>query len=73
VKQGTRITHLIQVALDITDETTRDRESRALIKASHALDSDDLVVINQDVESTDPCTWQGLTKPKNSFRYGNGS
>jgi predicted AAA+ superfamily ATPase len=62
VKQGTHIVNLIQVSLDITDEVTRERESRALIKASEALKCDDLVVINRDIESTEPCTWQGVTK-----------
>jgi len=62
VKQGTRVVHLIQVAIDVTDSTTRERESRALIKASEALECDDLVIINRDVESTEACTWQGVTK-----------
>jgi predicted AAA+ superfamily ATPase len=62
VKQGTRIVHLIQVSLDIKDDVTRERESRALIKASEALECDDLVVINRDLDSTEPCTWQGVTK-----------
>ena len=65
VKQGTRVVRLIQVALDISNKTTMDRESRALIKASEALKCDDLVVINQDVESTSTCTWQGLSKTLN--------
>ena len=56
------IENLIQVSLDITDEVTRERESRALIKASEALKCDDLVVINRDIESTEPCTWQGVTR-----------
>jgi predicted AAA+ superfamily ATPase len=66
VKQGTHVVHLIQVSLDITDRVTRERESRALIKASEALKCDDLVVINRDIESTEPCTWQGVTK---AIRY----
>ncbi|HME52552.1 MAG TPA: ATP-binding protein [Candidatus Lokiarchaeia archaeon] len=62
VKQGMHVVHLIQVTFDIKAPSTRERESRALIKASEALGCDDLVIINRDIESTEPCTWQGVTK-----------
>ena len=51
VKQGTRIVYLIQVAYDLTYTATKEREGRTLIRASVALDCDDLVIINHDIDS----------------------
>jgi len=50
IKEGRKINQLIQVWYDISDFYTKDRELRALIKASDELKCRDLLVITGDYE-----------------------
>ena len=58
VKEGLRITRLIQVCSDISDPKTLKREMRALIKASQELHCDELLLLNDRVNRTEPFKWQ---------------
>ena len=51
IKKGTRIKKLIQVSYDLSDLETKQREIKGLIKASNELRCNDLIIINQDIES----------------------
>lgn len=44
------VAQLIQVCWDFSDWRVKDREIKNLIKASHGLKCDDLLIINQDIE-----------------------
>jgi predicted AAA+ superfamily ATPase len=61
VKQGTRVTGLIQVCLDPDPSRTRDREVRALIKAGAELDCRDLLVLTMNREAEEEVSWFGAT------------
>lgn len=50
VKKETKVKQLIQVCYDIEDISTREREIKALIKASKELKCNNLVVITEDKE-----------------------
>jgi len=62
LKKGSRITELIQVCYDISQPKTKERELRALLKASDELSCDNLTVITEDQESNDQTTWNGITR-----------
>jgi predicted AAA+ superfamily ATPase len=51
LKEGLEIKQLVQVCYDIDDLTTRDRELKALVKASKYLECWNLVVITWDYEN----------------------
>ncbi len=51
VKQGLKINQLIQVCYEISDVDTKQREVRALLKASKELKCKDLLVITKEYES----------------------
>ena len=59
VKQGLRVTQLIQVCFDVSDVKTREREIRALIKAGKELKCENLVVITEDYEAKEKISWFG--------------
>ena len=59
VKEGTRVKQLIQVCYDIGVPKTKDRELRALIKASRDLKCRNLLVITRDYESEETVEWSG--------------
>ncbi|MCK9580226.1 MAG: ATP-binding protein [Methanoregula sp.] len=61
VKQGSRITALIQVYADLQDEKTRSREVRALLKASRELGCDNLLILSEREEKTEASEWFGMT------------
>jgi predicted AAA+ superfamily ATPase len=63
VKEGLRVTRLIQVCTDITDLKTLKREMRALIKASQELRCEDLLILNDRVDRTDTFRWQDAERP----------
>jgi hypothetical protein len=63
VKEGLRVTRLIQVCADISDPKTLKREMRALIKASQELQCDDLLLLNDRVDRTDIFKWQDAERP----------
>ncbi|MDW7728367.1 MAG: DUF4143 domain-containing protein, partial [Candidatus Methanoperedens sp.] len=50
IKEGLKIKQLIQVCYDIDDITTRERELKALVKASKQMECDNLLVITWDYE-----------------------
>ena len=50
IKEGLKVKELIQVCYDIEDFTTKDRELRALVKASKELKCKNLLVITWDYE-----------------------
>lgn len=50
VKEGIKIKKLIQVSYDLSDLETKQREVKGLIKASKELQSDNLMIINQNLE-----------------------
>jgi predicted AAA+ superfamily ATPase len=63
VKEGLRITQLIQVCSDISNPKTLKREMRALIKASQELYCDELLLLNDRVSRTETFKWQDAERP----------
>jgi predicted AAA+ superfamily ATPase len=61
VQQGLKITQLIQVCYSFTEPKVKERELRALLKASIELDCQTLIVITHDVEVTEQHSWFGKT------------
>lgn len=51
IKQGLKVRQLIQVCYDIEDFNTKEREVKALIKASKEIKCKDLLIITQDYEA----------------------
>jgi predicted AAA+ superfamily ATPase len=66
VKQGTRITALIQVCADLQDEKTRSHEIRALLKASRELGCENLLLLSEREDKTQDAEWFGM---KGKIRY----
>lgn len=60
VKQGIKIKQLIQVCHDVSDIKTKDREVRALLKASKELGCKDLLVLTEDYEREEEISWFGI-------------
>jgi len=50
VKNGLNVEQLIQVCWNINDYKIKEREIRALLKASDELKCDNLLIVNQDIE-----------------------
>jgi len=50
VKEGTKIKQLIQVCYDISNPDTKEREIKALLKASEELKCNNLLIISHDKE-----------------------
>ena len=48
IKKDKEIAQLIQVCYDLTDQDTKKREIRAVLKASKDLKCNNLLIINQD-------------------------
>ncbi len=61
IQQGITITQLIQVCWDSGNIKTREREVRALLKASKKLNCNRLVVITYNEEKFENFKWFGLT------------
>jgi hypothetical protein len=59
VRQGLKIKQLIQICYDTGDVKTKEREIRALIKASKELKCKNLLVITQDYEAEEQIRWFG--------------
>ena len=51
IKEGQKITELIQVAYSVDDPKTKEREVNALIEASEELDCDNLMIITEKQEA----------------------
>jgi len=62
IKEGLKVKQLIQVCYDINDYNTKQRELRALIKASKELKCRNLLVITWDYESMENFKWRGLER-----------
>jgi predicted AAA+ superfamily ATPase len=58
VKEGLRVSRLIQVCADISNPQTMKREMRALIKASQELNCNDLLLINDRIDRVETFKWQ---------------
>lgn len=50
IKNGLNVEQLIQVCWNINDYKTKEREIKALLKASDELKCDNLLIVNQDKE-----------------------
>lgn len=50
VKQGSKIKTLIQVCQDLSEQETKEREIKAILKASKELKCKDLIIISRDKE-----------------------
>jgi len=66
VKQGIKIKELIQVCYNTSDTKVKEREMRALLKASKELKCRNLIVISEDREGGEQVDWFG-TKRKIKF------
>jgi predicted AAA+ superfamily ATPase len=62
VEQNAKIRQLIQVCYDVSDITTKERETRALIKASKELKCSKLAIITEDYENEELISWFGTEK-----------
>jgi len=62
IKQGMKVKQLIQVCYDIEDVKAKEREVRALLKASKELKCKNLIVITEDKESYEEASWFGVKK-----------
>ena len=60
IKEGKKIKKLIQVCKEINDEETKQREIRALLKASKELKCDDLVMITSEYKGVEETKWFDL-------------
>jgi len=60
VKQGVRVTQLIQVCYSLESPRTKAREVRALLKASHELGCDSLLVLTDSEEGEERASWFGM-------------
>ncbi len=59
VKEGLRVTQLIQVCWDMTAPGTRQREIRALLQAGRDLSCDRLLVLTADTDAEEDVEWYG--------------
>ena len=62
VKEGLKVTCLIQVCADISNPKTFKREMRSLVKASQELNCEELVLLNPQEERTESFTWQNVER-----------
>ena len=62
IKQGTKIKKLVQVCYDVQDVRTKEREIRALVKASKELRCNDLLILTQDYDTEEQINWFGLKR-----------
>lgn len=60
IKEGTRITQLIQVCVDLSEPKTWEREIRALLKASRDLRCKNLLIITTEKEGKKKLQWFGM-------------
>ena len=60
VKKGIKIKQLIQVCYDVSDFGTKNREIRALLKASKELKCKNLLIITEDYEAEEKKEWFGI-------------
>ena len=60
IKEGKQIKELVQVCKDIANPETKQREVRALLKASKELRCKNLIVITEKYETEEEAEWFGL-------------
>ena len=60
LKRGPNVFQLVQVCANVDDERTKEREIRALLKASDELQCKDLLVLTENAEREERATWYGL-------------
>lgn len=60
IKEGLKVKQLIQVCYDISDLKTKEREIRAVLKASKELKCKDLLVITESYEAEEENEWFGI-------------
>jgi len=60
VREGRRVSQLIQVCWRMPDERTKQREIRALLKGSRELKCNDLLVLTEDTDSVEGVEWFGM-------------
>lgn len=59
-KEGTKIKQLIQICYNVSDNETKNREIRALLKAGEELKCKNLLIITSDKESKENVKWFGI-------------
>lgn len=62
IKQGLEIIQLIQVCYDVTSINTKEREKRALLKASKELKCDNLLIITENYENEEDFEWFNIKR-----------
>jgi len=62
VKEGPRVTRLIQVCWDMRSPETRHREVRSLLQASKTLSCDDLVILTAAATGEEQVEWYGTRR-----------
>lgn len=60
IQEGTKVKQIIQACYDIKNLETKEREIRALLKASKELNCKELLVITEDYEAEEEAEWFGL-------------
>ena len=60
IKEGRQIKELLQVCKDISEEETRQREIRSLLKAGKELNCKNLFIITEDYENEEEVQWLDL-------------
>jgi predicted AAA+ superfamily ATPase len=60
VRQGLKTRQLIQVCYDLGNMKTKEREIRALLKASKELECKDLLVLTEDYQGEEMVNWFGI-------------
>jgi predicted AAA+ superfamily ATPase len=66
IKEGNKIKQLIQVCKDISDEETKQREIRSLLKAGKELRCKNLIIITENQETEEETEWFGI---KGKIKY----
>jgi predicted AAA+ superfamily ATPase len=59
IKEGLKISKLIQVCYDASNSDTRKREIRALIKAKQEFKCNELLILTHDYENKEEVEWYG--------------
>lgn len=62
IKQGLKVKQLTQVCYNIDDIKAREREIRALLKASKELKCTNLLIITEDKEGEEQVSWYGIKR-----------
>lgn len=62
IKEGLKIKELIQVCYDVSKTKTKDREIRALLKASKELKCKNLIIITKEYEDKREEEWFGIKR-----------